>query len=348
MLDRLGVLPAIDATGPARLAGMRIVGPGGSEFTGRFRGLHGQRAYSDFGLALPRQALDAILVQQAVRRGTRLQEEVRADVTATGDGFVEVTARGAHGSDKIRARLVIAADGLNSRVARRLKLARRHALRRVALVAHAVNVTGMGEVGEMHVAGFGYVGLASVGAGITNVAVVADLDRCGTPLAPIEQWYFALLKRFPRVAERLQGAILASPVRAVGPFARWTSRATFDHGLLVGDAADFHDPFTGEGIFAALHGGELASAEALRALESGRFGARDLAHYDRQRSKSFRGKWVFERLVAGAVGRPALFDRIASRLSRRQYLADLMIGVAGDFIPVWRLFRPWNALQLVI
>ena len=27
---------------------------------------------------------------------------------------------------------------------------------------------------------------------------------------------------------------------------------------------------------------------------------------------------------------------------------DLMIGVAGDFVPVSRLFRPWNAVQLVL
>jgi flavin-dependent dehydrogenase len=327
---------------------MRIVGPNGSEFTGRFRGLHGQRAYSDFGLALPRETLDALLVQEAVRRGARLREEVRADVTAIGDGFVDVTARGAHGADRLRARMVVAADGLNSRVARRLKLARRHALRRVALVAHMTDVAGMGDVGEMHVGTFGYVGLASIGGGVTNVAVVADLDRCGPALSPIMEWFRDLLTRFPAVAERMRSARLVSPVRAVGPFARWTTRATFDHGLLAGDAADFHDPFTGEGIFAALHGGELASTEALRALESGRFAARDLAHYDRARAKAFRGKWVFERLVAGAVGRPALFERIAGRLSRRQYLADLMIGVAGDFIPVWRLFRPWNAVQLVI
>lgn len=206
----------------------------------------------------------------------------------------------------------------------------------------------MGDVGEMHVSRFGYVGLATIGHGVTNVAIVVDLDRCERRRAPPERWFSELLAGFPEVAGRMAAARLVTPVRAVGPFGRWTTRATADRTLLVGDAADFHDPFTGEGIYAALHGGELAAAQALSALEAGRFEAPDLAAYDRARSRSFRGKWLFERLVAGAVARPALFDRIAGRLARRRQLADLMIGVAGDFVPVSRLFRPLNVLQLVL
>ena len=139
-----------------------------------------------------------------------------------------------------------------------------------------------------------------------------------------------------------------TPVRAVGPFAHSTRRATADRALLVGDAADFHDPFTGEGIYAALRGGELAADQAHEALSRGRFRAGDLAAYDRERARAFRGKWLFERLVSGAVALPGVFDRIASRLARRQRLADLMIGVAGDFVPVSRMLRPWNVWRLVL
>ena len=34
--------------------------------------------------------------------------------------------------------------------------------------------------------------------------------------------------------------------------------------LLVGDAAGYYDPFTGEGIYRALHGAQLASEVARR------------------------------------------------------------------------------------
>ena len=344
VLDRLGLLPRIDAFGPARLTGMRIVGPSGADFTGHFAGHHEFRGYSDFGLALPREVLDTLIAQSALARGAEFRDGTRAEITHSGAAGIEVSA----GAEKISARLVIGADGLNSRVARHCGLSRRRSLRRLAMVSHAKNVAGMGDVGEMHVAPFGYVGLATIGHGLTNVAVVVDLDRSGEAPRPADEWFPELLGRFPEVSERMAGAEFVAPVRTVGPFARWTPRATADRVMLVGDAADFHDPFTGEGIYAALHGAELAATHAFRALEGDRFAAADLAAYDADRKRAFSGKWLFERAVAGAVARPALFNRIVSRLSRRTRLGDLMIGAAGDFVPIRELLRPLNLVRLVI
>jgi flavin-dependent dehydrogenase len=327
---------------------MRVVGPAGTSFTGRFLANHGFHGYSDYGLALPRETLDTLIAEEAGARGAELREGVHADIASVGPESVEIEVRGKTSVETVQARLLIAADGLTSRVARRSGLARRGALRRIALVTHAVDVAGMSDVGEMHLAGFGYVGLAAIGHGVTNVAIVIDLDRVGASSAPAERWFYELLPQFAEVADRMRSARLVTPVRGVGPFARWTSRATADRTLLVGDAADFHDPFTGEGIYAALHGGELAATHAMTALERGRFAGADLVAYDRARRRAFRGKWLFEKLVSGAIARPAVFDRCANRIARQQDLADLMIGVAGDFVPVSRLFRPRNLWQLVI
>ncbi|MBI4420089.1 MAG: FAD-dependent oxidoreductase [Gemmatimonadetes bacterium] len=346
-LDRLGVLGAIDRFGPARLRGMRIVGPSGADFVGRFVAEHGFRAFGNHGLALPRAVLDSLIAGAARARGAAVREGTLAEAIAIRDDGVEVRLRGESGPDLVLGRMLVGADGLNSRVAATLGLSRRGSRRRIALVTHAAGVTGMSEVGEMHVGRRGYVGLADVGHGITNVALVADLDR-GLPAGTNRDRLFALLRAFPEVWDRARSARLTSPVRAVGPFARWTRRATAHRTLLVGDAADFYDPFTGEGIYAALRGAELAAEHIAGALARDRLTARDLAGYDRARVRTFGGKWLFERAVSGAVALPALFDRIASRLARRQGLADLMIGVAGDFVPVSRLLAPWNLLRLVI
>jgi non-specific serine/threonine protein kinase len=61
-------------------------------------------------------------------------------------------------------------------------------------------------------------------------------------------------------------------VRAIGPFAQQARRPWAPGAALVGDAADFFDPFTGEGIYAGLRGGELLApfaAEAARRLDDG-------------------------------------------------------------------------------
>jgi flavin-dependent dehydrogenase len=244
------------------------------------------------------------------------------------------------------ARLVIGADGLNSRVANLLGLARRGRRRRVALVTHVAGVRDMTDVGEMHVGPSGYVGLAPVGRGLTNVAVVVDLAR-EKPAGPPDRWFDSLLGSFPSVAGRVTAGERVTPVRAAGPFARSTRRATADGVMLVGDAADFYDPFTGEGIYAALRGAELASDVAGAALEADRLAAADLAPYDSSRRREFRGKWILERLVSWSIAHPALFDRLAARFARKPELADLLVGVTGDFVPATMVLRPSYAWQLV-
>ena len=91
---------------------------------------------------------------------------------------------------------------------------------------------------------------------------------------------------------------------ATGPFASHARRAWAPGAALVGDAADFFDPFTGEGIYAALRGGELLAPFALQALGADTGGAdAALAAYDRARKAEFAAKWLVERLISSAVVR---------------------------------------------
>jgi flavin-dependent dehydrogenase len=244
---------------------------------------------------------------------------------------------------ELRARLVIGADGLRSVVARRLGLARvARRPRRVALVTHVRGLAGLGDVGEMHVDAEGYTGLARVGADEANVAVVVPASRArdmhGDPDAFLRAWIAAR----PELARRFVGADQTSGVIATGPFASRARRAWAPGAALVGDSADFFDPFTGEGIYAALRGGEILATYAFDALRAPSPNAADvpLAAYDRWRRHEFGGKWLVERLVAAAVAWPPLLDRAAERLARRKDLADLLVGVTGDFVPAREVLRP--------
>jgi flavin-dependent dehydrogenase len=160
------------------------------------------------------------------------------------------------------------------------------------------------------------------------------------------------MRRAPQLAARWAASERAGAVRCTGPFAAYARRAWAPGAALVGDAAEFFDPFTGEGIYSALRGGELLApfaAEAARARLAGRARAADgaLAAYERARRRAFRGKWRVERCIALSVAHPALINRAARVLSRRADMADLLVGVAGDFVPpaavlnpryLWRLF----------
>src|SRR3954463_10258794 len=118
----------------------------------------------------------------------------------------------------------------------------------------------------MHVERDGFVGIADVGHGLTTVAMVVPARRARELAGNKEEFLSRWIAAKPQLAPRFAKATRVSPVRATGPFASQARRAWAHDALLVGDAADFFDPFTGEGIYAALHGGELAAAAAVAAL----------------------------------------------------------------------------------
>ncbi len=337
-LRRLGVLQPILDERPTPLSGMRVVGPDGVGFTGRF--LQGT------GLGVPRERLDLHVAAAAERAGAQFLQGVACESLVPAPGGVSVQARAGGRPLELRARVAIGADGLNSRVAHQLGLARRGRLTRAALVAHAGGVSGMGDVGEMHVGAAGYVGLAPLGGGLTNVAVVVDLekDRIQTPVSAA---FYQQLARVPTLRGRLADLELVSPVRAVGPFGRTTRRATAERALLVGDAADFYDPFTGEGVYAALRGAELATECVVPGLVSNRLEAKHLAPYDRVRREVFAAKWALERIVSWVISRPWALAHVAARLARRPELADLLVSVTAHVAPSSRVFRPSYAWRLV-
>ena len=169
--------------------------------------------------------------------------------------------------DALRARLTVGADGLRSVVARRLGRRRHGHPRRIAFVAHVDGVAGMGDSAEMHVGRAGYVGLNPIGGGRTNVALVVPAGRGAEARRPGGGVLPRGAPGLPRPARAGRRAARSSrPVLATGPFAAWSGRVIADGAALVGDAADFFDPFTGEGIYSALRGAELLAEAAAAAL----------------------------------------------------------------------------------
>lgn len=339
LLASMGALAACEAAGAAQLAGMMVRSPDGSMLRGDFAAAHGFRGFRDRGLGLRRTVLDAILVERARAAGARVVEGTRATEVVRDARGAATGVRTVDGDGRVRdwrSALVVGADGLRSVVARRLGLVRRQRLpRRVALVAHYRGVAGVGAYGEMHVERDGYAGLADVGKGVTNVAVVAPavrLRRAGrTPEVLADTW----LNAHPHIGARFAGAERLGAIRATGPFAHRAHSAWASGAALVGDAADFFDPFTGEGIYTALRGGELLAPYAAAAATEPRRDLADAAlrEYDRARRRTFSGKWRVERLVGLAVAVPWLMNRAAATLERRKDMADLFVGVAGDFVP---------------
>ncbi|HZJ00134.1 MAG TPA: NAD(P)/FAD-dependent oxidoreductase [Gemmatimonadaceae bacterium] len=352
ILEAMNALSEIEQSGAAQLAGMRVHAPNGATIHGEFAADHGFRGYRDRGLAIRRTILDSILLNRARDAGACVEEGVRVtDVIRGADGTVTgVATIDANGNqDKRQASLVIGADGLRSVIGRRLGLIRPAGWpRRIALVAHYDGVERIGGFGEMHVERGGYCGIASVGNGLTNVAVVVPVARAAEVAVDRAEFLESWIAERPVLAAMFAHASRIGPVRATGPFASSARRAWVKGAALVGDAADFFDPFTGEGIYTALRGGEILAAHAARALENPSESESALRSYEKARRREFSGKWMVERLVGTAIAYPPIINRAANVLSKRRDMADLLVGVVGDFVPAREVLRPGYLLSLLL
>ena len=361
VLERLdgALVAAVERAAPGRLYGMRVVAPDGATADGRFAAAHPFPSPQPYGYALPRTVLDTLLVRAATRAGAVLDEGVQVEELLYDQGAVGgVVARGAGGGGRpaLRARVVVGADGLRSVVARRLGLRRASRPERIAFSAHYRDVGEVGDAGEMHIGCPGYVGLGPIGDGVTTVALVLPAAAARERAAALRQGGGGLvreLERFPRLRGRFTAAREVRELLVTGPFAQWSRRAVAPGGgaLLVGDAADFFDPFTGQGLYGALRGAELAAETLIAALSAeggGPLPAAALSPYSAARRRAFAGKWVLERLIGFGVSWPWLARRVVARLARRPALADLVVGATGNFVPARAVLAPSTLLRLLV
>lgn len=308
------------------LEGMRLSGPGGVVVEGRYPA--GRR-----GLAVTRARLDAWLVDQAVAAGATLDDRVAVRGPHRPDGGVEGIVVATAGGDRVHpSRLVIAADGRASRLARACRLAWTPPRpRRWAFGVYAEGVAGMHPaLGEMHVRAGGYLGLAPVAGGLTNVCLVVSRDAATGVVADPWRGILAVAAADPNLAARLADARPVGRPAALGPMAADAAGAGAPGLLLAGDAAGFVDPMTGDGLRLAIEGARLA-AEVAAAVLSGRLApAAAPAVLARRRRDAFRGKWRFNRGVRTLVETPSLV-RAASWAARVWPAAfEAMVCYAGD------------------
>ncbi len=126
-------------------------------------------------------------------------------------------------------------------------------------------------------------------------------------------------------------------IEGAWPLGHRVTRRAGRNWLLVGDAAGFLDPFTGEGLHRGLVSAELAAA-AIRANARGKRDA--FAAYERAMQRRFLAKDGVSSLVQLFLARPALFEYAARRVAARPAVRATMGLVMGDLVGAGRALDP--------
>ena len=340
LLAELGLARDLAALGAHHMEAMLIHAPGGHCFLADFAAAEP----GSMAIGLSRYRLDTLLLDRARGAGVAVREGAHVRDVVVEDGRVRGVVATIDGDRvTLRARLTIGADGRHGIVSRALALdVPLRWPRRTGLVAHYQGVSGLDRWGEMHVAprGHGYAGLAPLEDGLTNVAFVINSAAFADRRNTLEAFFDEGLARIPGVAAKLAGAERVGGIRGIGPMARRARKVVGDGFLLVGDAASFLDPFTGEGVYEALRGATLLAPVADAALRAGDASARMLAPYRAARRRAFWAKRQVCWLVQGFVATPPLMDYANARLDRRPAAAVTLAGVLGDLYPARRALSP--------
>jgi flavin-dependent dehydrogenase len=176
--------------------------------------------------------------------------------------------------------------------------------RRWAFGTYMRGITGTSDLGEMHVRGRRYIGIAPIAEDLCNVCVVTGPHPGGRSPKDVVA---AQVQADPQLRGRFGAATFEAPIRVLGPLAVEASGCGVPGLLLAGDAAGFIDPMTGDGLHLALRGGWLAAGEALHALETGDLGAA-VRRLTRARGETFSAKLRFNRWLRRLVEAPAAVE----------------------------------------
>jgi flavin-dependent dehydrogenase len=348
LLQRLGLLSALGGAGARIVVGAHLTAPGSPPLRVPFPAWGS--GLPAWGLSLPRLHLDAALLHAARGAGVRVHEGFRVDdLLHSGERVAGVVGRGQEGAVRVRSRIVVGADGSRSVVARRLGLARSpRTPGRIGLVAHYQDVAGDDWV-EMHAGRRGYCGLGYSADGGANVALVAEPEDLPLLRGRTAAFFEDRLAEFPWVARRVAGGRPVGRLQVTGSMSSAPAGVTAPGALLVGDAAGFFDPYTGEGVAYALRAAELAAEAVFAAVEGGAREERAAFRvYAARRRHELAPRLRVSRVIQAFLRRPWALQAVFRRFAADPGLAQRLIGVTAGVLPPAAVLSPTYAAALLL
>jgi flavin-dependent dehydrogenase len=302
-------------------------------------------------IAIKRIVLDEKLARSAAYAGAKLMEEVSVeDARFNIEGqFWEIygeSASGAPGKPTFQARVLVCADGAPSRLAMHLgivKDAPQGTCSRAYVKAGTHNYGADGTVIYNKDLLPGYMAIFR--------EVNDELNYCcyiipGNPAVrneDLSRLHHGFMKDDFYLSRALGPKADLEPMKAGSLRLGGVARSYANHLLIVGDAAGFIDPLTGEGIHHGMDSGVMAAEVLVQAFEHSDFSARFLSNYQRRWMRAFGYDFKASMRLAQVLYRfPILLDAATLCIEKEgdDFLAEWARIMTGQR-PKSQLFRPY-------
>jgi flavin-dependent dehydrogenase len=288
-------------------------------------GVHGRefRLTLPPSIAVPRGPFDAELVRAAAESGVLILPRTDARVDAPRGASRRVRLRCGRDVRIVEARVVLVATGLGRSCMAAdcgpvIRIARSSKIGIGTFVDHAPPEYESGTI-HMAVSNAGYVGLVRIGDGRLHVAGAIRTEALSADGGP------------GAAAGRILGQAGFAPVtglrstrwRGTTGLTRRTSPIAEERLFILGDAAGYIEPFTGEGIAWALAAGQAIGPLALRAIE--RWEPRSPREWEQLHARVVRRRQIACRAAAVALRHPRLVRVAIEALSRLPACATRLV-----------------------
>jgi geranylgeranyl reductase family protein len=295
-----------------------------------------------------RKKFDFELLKYATDAGAVFQPGTQVSTIQTSDDNARVTA---NDGTEFDTEIIVGADGVNSTIAKNTGLRKMGTDKGVCILQEfEVDEKTMDEYFKksrhcyVHsrfktVSGYGWVfpkkEHLNIGFGIIQVDKTQDQKL---NLLECYKEYLTLLKEKNLVPQHLK----ETPVKGGALLTHPLEKTYGNRLLLVGDAAGFINPLSGEGIYYAMSSGQIAAEIIAEALEKKQTTEDFLSKYQTQWQKDF-GKDI--KLILQVVKRGSMeyAERVIKIASKDPILTDLMMKVIVGQVSVqdykWKIVR---------
>lgn len=288
------------------------------------------------GFILERKVFDKFLAYAAARAGAKVCAKADAVDLIKENGKVSGVVVNYGGEIfKIRSKMVVAADGVESKIARLAGL-KTVALPKYYTSGYQYEMAGIRIEDPrktyfyfgQSIAPGGYIWIFPKGADIANVGIGISSNNERTAKGYLDSW----ISKNPDVA---RGSIIEENAGGI-PIGGFLEKMTADNLLAVGDAAHQVNPVHGGGLNESTFAGALAAEVISKAIEKGDTSSSGLDEYNKRWWKERGEKLKKLRKVVDVIEK--LEDGDMNLVAKSLKSSDITLITNGDLKTILKMF----------